>query len=157
MPSRPSRLSSRLTIAQPNPDGSLPVPAAPASSRATPTASQWQERAEQLQEQIKSLQDILAKPLNDILADREKAQDAVAAWDSFGAMWMLSQRAMRHVALDLAAQLGVSEAEVVERAMQHANAVLNGDGENLGGTIAEPQMAHIARHRAFLRKQFRQG
>ena len=72
-------------------------------------------------------------------------------------MWMLSQRAMRRVALDLAGQRGVSESDVVARAMQHANEVLNGDGENLGGTIAEPQMAHIARHRAFLRKQFRQG
>ncbi|HWT20345.1 MAG TPA: hypothetical protein VN280_15625, partial [Variovorax sp.] len=74
----------------------------------------------------------------------------------FGAMWMLSQRAMRRVALDLAAQLGVSEEEVVARAMDHANAVLNGAGENdLGGTVAPAQMAHIARHRGFLRGQFR--
>ena len=157
MPSRPSSFSSKLTIAQPNPDGSLPVPAAPASSRATPTAAQWEERAEQLQDQIKSLQDILAKPLSEILAGREKAQDAAAAWDAFGAMWMLSQRAMRRVAVDLAAQLGVSESDVVARAMAHANDVLNGDGVDLGGTIAEPQMAHIARHKPFLRQKFRQG
>jgi len=70
-------------------------------------------------------------------------------------MWMLSQRAMKRVALDLAAQQGVSEEEVVARAMRHATDVLNGDGENLGGTIAEAQLAHIARHRALLRKQFR--
>ena len=72
-------------------------------------------------------------------------------------MWMLSQRAMRRVALNLAAQQGVSEAEVVARAMALANEVLNGDGVDLGGTIAAPQMEHIARHKPFLRKQFRQG
>ena len=149
--------STSLTIAQPNPDGSLPVPAAAGASAASATAAQWQERAEDLQTQIDGLQAILAKPLNEILADREKAQDAAAAWDSFGAMWMLSQRAMRRVALDLAAQLGVSESEVVARAMQHANEVLNGDGVDLGGTLAAAQLEHIARHRALLRKQFRQG
>ena len=157
MPSPTPSLSSKLTLAQPNPDGSLPVPAVPASSTATPTVAQWEERAEQLQEQVQSLQAVLDKPLSEILADREKAQDAAAAWDAFGAMWMLSQRAMRRVALDLAAQLKVSEADVVARAMAHANGVLNGDGEDLGGTLAGPQMAHIARHRPFLRKQFRQG
>ena len=68
---------------------------------------------------------------------------------------MLSQRAMKRVALDLAARQGVGEEEVVARALDFANDVLNGDGVDLGGTIAEPQMAHIARHRAFLRKQFR--
>ena len=147
--------SSALTIAQPNPDGSLPVPATPVSSATAPTAAQWEERAQDLQAQVEGLQEILAKPLNEILADREKSQEAAAAWDAFGAMWMLSQRAMRRVALDLAAQLGVSEADVVARAMAYANEVLNGDDVDLGGTIAEAQMAHVARHKPFLRKQFR--
>jgi hypothetical protein len=89
--------------------------------------------------------------------DRDKALEAAAAWDAFGAMWVLSQRAMRRVAMDLAAQQGVSETEVVARAMQCANEVLNGDGVDLGGTIAAAQMEHIARHRPYLRKQFRQG
>lgn len=154
-----SSFASGLTIAQPHPDGSLPVPAAGGAGAATAaaTAAQWQERAQHLQEQVDGLQAILAKPLSDILADREKSQEAAAAWDAFGAMWMLSQRAMRRVALDLAEAQGVSETEVVARAMRYANAVLNGDGEDLGGTIAEAQMAHIARHRPFLRKQFRPG
>lgn len=154
-----SSFSSALTIAQPNPDGSLPVPAAGGAGAATAaaTAAQWEERAQHLQDQVDGLQAILAKPLNEILADREKSQEAAAAWDAFGAMWMLSQRAMRRVAVDLAEAQGVSEQDVVARAMRYANEVLNGDGENLGGTIAEAQMAHIARHRPFLRKQFRQG
>ena len=153
-----SSFSSSIAIAQPNPDGSLPIPAAPASpntATATATAAQWQERAEHLQDQIADLQAILAKPLNEILADREKSQEAAAAWDAFGAMWMLSQRAMRRVAVELAAAQGVTEAEVVARALRYANEVLNGDGENLGGTIVEAQMAHIERHKPFLRKQFR--
>ena len=157
MSSPSSDFSSILTMAQPNPDGSLPVPATRGRSAEVPTAAQWEEQAQELQTQIDSLKEILAKPLSEILADREKSQDAAAAWDAFGAMWMLSQRAMRRVALDLAAQLGVSEGEVVARAMAHANDVLNGDGEDLGGTIAEPQMAHIARHKPFLRQKFRQG
>ena len=78
-----------------------------------------------------------------------------AAWDSFGAMWMLSQRAMRRVAMDLAATQGVSEEEVVARALAYANQVLNTEDEDLGGSIAPAQLAHIARHKAFLRKQFR--
>ena len=154
-----SDFSSALTLAQPNADGSLPVPAAHSAGAAAagPTAAQWEERAQALQEQIDGLQEILAKPLSEILADREKSQEAAAAWDAFGAMWMLSQRAMRRVAVDLAAAQGVSEADVVARAMRYANEVLNGDGENLGGTVAEAQMAHIARHKQFLRKQFRPG
>ena len=154
MTSLSSSFSASLSIAQPNPDGSLPIPAAAAAPN-TATAAQWQERAENLQDQIADLQAILAKPLTDIFADREKAQEAAAAWDAFGAMWMLSQRAMRRVALELAEAQGVSEAEVVARAMRYANEVLNGDGENLGGTIVDAQMAHIERHKPFLRKQFR--
>ena len=154
MTSLSNSFSSSIAIAQPNPDGSLPVPAVPVSP-STATAAQWEERAQTLQDQVERLQEILAKPLTEILADREKSQEAAAAWDSFGAMWMLSQRAMRRVALELAAAQGVTEAEVVARAMRYANEVLNGDGENLGGTIAETQMAHIERHKPFLRKQFR--
>ena len=146
-----------ITIVQPNPDGSLPIPAPSAPSATEAAAAQLQQRAEALQEQLEGLQALLAKPLNEILADRDKALDAAAAWDAFGAMWVLSQRAMRRVAVDLAAQQGVSEAEVVARAMQHANAVLNSEDETLGGTIAPAQLAHIARHKPFLRKQFRQG
>ena len=147
--------SPAITIVQPHPDGSLPIPAA--ALAAEPSAQALQERAEALQDQVDDFQALLAKPLNEILADREKALEAAAAWDAFGAMWVLSQRAMRRVAMDLAAQQGVSETEVVARAMQCANEVLNGDGVDLGGTIAAAQMEHIARHRPYLRKQFRQG
>jgi len=147
--------SPAITIVQPHPDGSLPIPAA--APAAESSAQALQERAEALQDQVDDFQALLAKPLNEILADREKALEAAAAWDAFGAMWVLSQRAMRRVAMDLAAQQGVSETEVVARAMQYANEVLNGDGVDLGGTIAAAQMAHIARHRPYLRKQFRQG
>lgn len=149
-------ISSSLTIAQLNPDGSVPVPTpSDAAANAAAEALQREAQFEALQAKVEELQEILAKPLTEILADREKFKDAAAAWDSFGAMWMLSQRAMKRVALDLAAQQGVSEEEVVARAMRHATDVLNGEGENLGGTIAEAQLAHIARHRALLRKQFR--
>ncbi|MDM0009848.1 hypothetical protein QTI51_34120 [Variovorax sp. J22G73] len=130
--------------AKPKPDG--------------PTLEEALERNEQLTEQLDALHQVLAKPLAEILADRENADEAALAWDRFGAMWMLSQRAMRRVALDLAAQLGVSEQEVVARAMDNANAVLNGADEvDLGGTVAPAQLEHIARHRAFLRKQFKTG
>lgn len=105
--------------------------------------------------QLEGLQELLAKPLNEILAERDKFKEAAAAWDAFAAMWVLSQRAMKRVALDLAAAQGLGEDEVVARAMAHANEVLHGDAVDLGGTLAEAQMAHIARHRAFLRKQFR--
>jgi len=149
-------LSSSLTIAQPNPDGSLPLPPVP-DAAANAAAAALQAEREALQAQLGALQDILAKPLSEILADREKALEAAAAWDAFGAMWMLSQRAMRRVAMDLAAQQGVAEAEVVARAMAHANAVLNTEDETLGGSIAPAQLAHIARHRPYLRRQFRQG
>ena len=149
--------SPHITIVQPNLDGSLPIPVPAAPSATEAAAAQLQQRAEALQEQLEGLQELLAKPLNEILADRDKALEAASAWDAFGAMWMLSQRAMRRVAVDLAAQQGVSEAEVVARAMQHANAVLNSEDETLGGTIAPAQLAHIARHKPFLRKQFRQG
>ena len=111
---------------------------------------------EAMAEQLDALNELLAKPLNEILAERDRFKEAAAAWDTFGAMWMLSQRAMKRVALDLAARQGVSEEEVVARALALANEVLNGDGVDMGVTIAEAQMAHIYRHRSVLRKQFRQ-
>ncbi len=146
-----------IAIAQMNPDGSLPIPApapAPASAAATDT-SEMEQRLEALQARADALQEVLDKPLSAILAEHERAQETAAAWDAFGAMWMLSQRAMRRVAMDLAAQLGVSEEEVVQRALAHARNVLNVEDEDLGGTVAPAQLAHIARHKPFLRKQFR--
>jgi len=139
----------------------IPPPEAPAKAKAADTGPTLEEaiaRSEALTEKIDAHDAVLAKPLAEILAEREKADEAALAWDRFGAMWMLSQRAMRRVALDLAAQLGLSEEEVVARAMTHANAVLNGADEvDLGGTIAPAQLQHIARHRNFLRNQFRTG
>src|SRR5690606_34198359 len=135
-------------------DGSVPVPTPPdAAANAAAEALQREAQFEALKAQMEGLQEVLAKPLNEILADRDKFKEAAAAWDAFGAMWMLSQRAMKRVALDLAAQQGVSEQEVVARALAHANQVLNTEDEDLGGTIAAAQLAHIARHKAFLRKQ----
>ena len=108
-----------------------------------------------LSAKLDALNELLAKPLNEILAERDRFKEAAAAWDAFGAMWVLSQRAMKRVALDLAVQQGIGPDEVVARALAHANEVLNGDAVDLEGTIAEAQMEHIGRHRAFLRKQFR--
>ena len=148
---------SPITIVQPRADGSIPLPSKEDALARTAEAEILENRVEALQEQMGHLQALLAKPLNEILGDHHKALEVAAAWDAFGAMWVLSQRAMRRVALDLAAPQGVSEAEVVARAMQYANEVLNGDGEDLGGSIAATQLAHIARHKPYLRKQFRQG
>ncbi|MFM9924202.1 hypothetical protein VLK31_14505 [Variovorax sp. H27-G14] len=155
-------LKDQIQIVAANAQGAFVPPSeAPKNTKAEdagPTLAEALARNEQLAEKIEALDAVLAKPLSEILADREKADEAALAWDRFGAMWMLSQRAMRRVALDLAAQLGVSEEDIVARAMTNANAVLNGADEvDLDGTIAPAQMAHIARHRAFLRKQFRTG
>ncbi|CAM3711484.1 hypothetical protein [Paracidovorax anthurii] len=151
-------LSSSLTIAQMNPDGSVPVPEAPdAAANAAVDALRREEEVETLRERMEALQEVLDKPLSEILAEHDRFKETAAAWDAFGAMWMLSQRAMRRVAMDLAAQQGVDEAEVVARALAYGNQVLNTEDEDLGGSIAPAQMAHIARHRPFLRKQFRQG
>jgi hypothetical protein len=151
-------IADALTIAQMNPDGSVPVPEAPdAQANAAAAALQREAQLEALQTQMTDLQEVLSKPLSEILADHERFKKAAAAWDAFGAMWMLSQRAMRRVALDLAEQQGVSEADVVARAMAYGNDVLNGEDVNLNGSIAPAQMAHIARHKLFLRNQFRQG
>ncbi|SCX71974.1 hypothetical protein [Variovorax sp. EL159] len=152
-------LTDQLQIVPANAEaGFIPPPEAPKpkADDTGPTLEEAIARNEALTEKIDALDAILAKPLHEILVDREKAEEAALAWDRFGAMWMLSQRAMRRVALDLAAQLGVSEQEVVARAMANANAVLNGADEvDLGGSVAPAQLQHIARHRNFLRKQFK--
>lgn len=151
-------LSSSLTIAQLNPDGSVPIPvAADAAANAAAQALERQAQLEDLQQRMADVQELLNKPLSAILAERDQFKESAAAWDAFGAMWVLSQRAMRRVALDLASQQGVSEADVVARAMAYANQVLNTEDEDLGGSIAPAQLAHIARYKPFLRKQFRQG
>ena len=149
-------LLDALTIAQLNPDGSVPMPQAPdAQANAAAEALAREAQFEALQTQMAELQEILAKPLKDILVDHDKLQKNAAAWDAHAAMWMLGQRAMRRVAMDLAAQQGVSEAEVVQRAMDYATAVLNVEDEDLGGSVAPAQLAHIDRHKPFLRKQFK--
>ena len=154
-------LQDQIQIVPANAEAAYVPPPEPPKARAAeagPTLEEAMARNEMLAEKIDALDAVLAKPLAEILAERQKADEAALAWDRFGAMWMLSQRAMRRVALDLAAQLGVAEEEVVARAMAHANAVLNGADEvDLGGTIAPAQLQHIARHRAFLRTQVRGG
>ncbi|MDA8455453.1 hypothetical protein M4R22_11835 [Acidovorax sp. GBBC 3334] len=151
-------LSSSLTIAQMNPDGSVPVPESPdAAAHAAVEALRREEAVEALTERMQALQEVLDKPLSEILAERDRFKETAAAWDAFAAMWVLSQRAMRHVAMELAAAQGVAEETVVARALARANQVLNTEDEDLGGSIAPAQMAHIARHRPFLRKQFRPG
>ena len=145
-------LKDQIQIVPANAEAAFIPPPEPSSKpkaeETGPTLEEALARNEQLSEKLEAL--------GEILADSEKAEETALAWDRFGAMWMLSQRAMRRVALDLAAQLGVSEEEVVSRAMANANAVLNGADEvDLGGTVAPAQLQHIARHRNFLRKQFR--
>ena len=149
-------LLSDLTIAQLNPDGSVPVPEDPAAQAEQAAAAlQREAQFEAMQAQMEELQEILSKPLKDILAEHEQLKKNAAAWDAYAAMWMLGQRAMRRVAMDLAAQHGVSEDEVVQRALNYANNVLNVEDEDLGGSLAPAQLAHIARHKPFLRKQFK--
>jgi hypothetical protein len=148
-------LTDKLQIPAANADGSFTAPVQPPADSAADALRDAQAQSAVLAEQLDAVNELLAKPLNEILADRERFKESAAAWDAFGAMWMLSQRAMKRVALDLAAQLGVSEDEVVARALVHANEVLNGDGVDLGGLIAEAQLSHIARHKPLLRKQFR--
>ena len=70
-------IASSLTIAQPNPDGSLPVPAAPdAAANAAAEALQREAQLEALQAQVAQLQEILAKPLTEILAEQQAIADA---------------------------------------------------------------------------------
>ena len=145
---------SNLTIAQLNPDGSVPVPEAPdAQAKAAAAALEREAQFDAMQAQLNELQEILAMPLKDILAEHDKLKKNAAAWDAYAAMWMLGQRAMRRVAMDLAAMQGVSEEDVVQRALKYANDVLNIEDEDLGGSVAPAQLEHIGRHKAFLRKQ----
>ena len=148
-------LLSSLTIAQLNPDGSVPVPQAPdEQAKAAAAALEREAQFEAMQAQMEELQEVLAKPLKDILADHAQMKKNAAAWDAYAAMWMLGQRAMRRVAMDLAAKQGVSEEDVVRRALNYANAVLNTEEEDLSGSLAPAQLEHINRHKAFLRKQY---
>ncbi|KAB0586300.1 hypothetical protein [Comamonas kerstersii] len=147
---------SDLTIAQLNPDGSVPLPEDPAAQAEKAAAALEREaQFEAMQAQMQELQEILARPLKDILAEHEKLKQNAAAWDAYAAMWMLGQRAMRRVAMDLAAKQDVSEEEVVQRALDYANSVLNVEDEDLDGTLKPAQLEHIGRHKAFLRKQFK--
>ena len=149
-------LLSSLTIAQLNPDGSVPVPeASDAQAKAAAAALEREAQFEAMQAQMKELQEVLAMPLKDILAEHDKLKKNAAAWDAYAAMWMLGQRAMRRVAMDLAAKQGVSEEDVVQRALKYANDVLNIEDEDLGGSVAPVQLEHIGRHKAFLRKQYK--
>ena len=60
MPS--SSPAAPITIAQMNPDGTVPLP---------PTSAQLEERVEALQAQLADLKEVLDKPLSEILADTD--------------------------------------------------------------------------------------
>ena len=61
-----------ITIVQPNPDGSLPIPAPAAPSATEAAVAQVQQRAEALQEQLEGLRNCWPNPERDS-ADRDKA------------------------------------------------------------------------------------
>ena len=149
-------LLSSLTIAQLNPDGSVPMPEAPdAQAKAAAAALEREAQFDAMQAQMKALQEVLAMPLKDILAEHDNLKKNAAVWDAYAAMWMLGQRAMRRVAMDLAAQQGVSEDDIVKQALAYASDVLNNEGEDLGGSVVAAQLEHIGRHKPFLRQQFK--
>ena len=75
-------IPSSLTIAQLNPDGSVPVPTAhDAAANAAAEALQREAQLEALKAKVDDLKEILAKPLNDILAEHDKFKEMAAAWD----------------------------------------------------------------------------
>ena len=68
-------LLSSLTIAQLNPDGSVPLPEAPdAQAKVAAAALEREAQFEAMQTQMAEMQEILAKPLKDILAEHDKLQ-----------------------------------------------------------------------------------
>lgn len=77
-------IASSLTIAQPNPDGSLPVPAAPdAAANAAAEALQREAHWKRCKPRWRSCRKFWPKPLTEILAEHDKAKEAAAAWGFF--------------------------------------------------------------------------
>ena len=71
------------------------------------------------------------------------------------AMWMLSQRAYAPRGDGLGRSAGRERAKVVARAWPMPTRCSMSKTKTWGGTVAEPARSwRIARHKAFLRKQF---
>ena len=141
-----------LTIAQPNPDGSLPVPAAPdAAANAAAGHCSARRNSEALQAQVAQLQEILAKPLTGSWPSTTRPRgrrrvgffrgdvDAVAARRAaWRWIWRPAGRERAR---------GGGPAPGCQPGAQCRD-------EDLGGTVAPAQLAHIARHKAFCASSF---
>ena len=99
-----------------------------------------------------------------VLARTEQADERASKAGASDALWQGPALAQVREVIERVAETDVTVLiqgesgtgkEVVARALAYANQVLNVEDEDLGGTVAPAQLAHIARHKPFLRKQFR--
>lgn len=113
------------------------------------------EKIEHLYKDVHQQNKILAKPLKELLTEYELLKKSNEEQQAIIVMWMLSQRAMKCVAFDLANSLGFSTTEVSDRAIDCANKILK-DKNSFNGTILDPNMELFEKHKDFLLEKFKQ-
>lgn len=110
------------------------------------------EKVEDLAVENQKYKELLAKPLGQILEENANYKKAYEEQQQLIALWMLRQRAMKKVAVDLAKENNISEQEIVNKSVELQKNVLT--SENGQENIVSPQqMQYFEQHRKFLLRE----
>lgn len=105
-------------------------------------------KAEKIEKEKDYYKEMLARPLLEILDENANLKKAYEEQQSLIALWMSRQRAMKKVALDLAANQSIKEEVVVEKAQE--NIIKIADGDDLNGLIDSAAKSYFLRHKNYI-------
>lgn len=104
-----------------------------------------------LADQNRQLKEILARPLVDIIDENVSLKNSLKEQKQLVAFWMLGQRSMKKVALDMARKCNASAQDVTDTNHENMKKVL--DGYDLDGVADKEAMAFFLTHKNYLHKR----
>lgn len=110
--------------------------------------------------QIEKYKATLARPLQSILdenaqlkkAYEEQIQQYKKAYEEqqqITVLWLLRQRAMKKVALDLGKKLDISDQEILNQSVENAFKIIK-NGDTLEGIVGEKEFQRFENHKSYL-------
>lgn len=98
--------------------------------------------------------ELLAKPLGEILQENANYKKAYEEQQELIAIWMLKQRSMKKVAMDLGKELNVSEEDIINKSMSQQLAVVE-NNDDLEGIIPNTDMQFFQKHKDYILKSLK--
>lgn len=111
---------------------------------------QANDRVKDLAEENKRYKEMLARPLAEILQENADMKRAYEDQQRLVLKWLLSQRCMKKVAIDLGKNQGLNESQVFEMCNENEVKVLD-EFSNLDGVISENLINQIKANSVYLK------